>query len=226
MNQQYIRFRNFLLRNRWFFLGFLVTLFLWSILLALTETGDSIFFFSDNRSRWTDLFFVYATKIGEAGTFGLALVVLLFVRYRYALAIPLLGFSVSMVSYFSKQFFGHDRPSLYFRKLDQLADLNLIEGVRLNGGTNSFPSGHTMAGFALFAFLAFCTRRKRSAGLFFLALAILVGVSRIYLVQHFLKDVYLGAIMGVLLAMIWYYIARWPRQGWWDGRVRWPGRGA
>ena len=32
----------------------------------------------------------------------------------------------------------------------------------------------------------------------------LIGVSRIYLVQHFFQDVYLGAWMGVILAMLIY----------------------
>ncbi|MBK8704891.1 MAG: phosphatase PAP2 family protein [Saprospiraceae bacterium] len=38
-------------------------------------------------------------------------------------------------------------------------------------------------------------------------IALLVGFSRIYLIQHFLKDVYLGAIMGVAIAVIWYWLA-------------------
>ena len=37
-----------------------------------------------------------------------------------------------------------------------------------------------------------------------LAVALLAGLSRIYLVQHFFQDVYAGAILGVLLALFWY----------------------
>ena len=65
--------------------------------------------------------------------------------------------------------------------------------------------------------------------MFLFTIALIVGISRVYLVQHFLKDVYLGAIMGVLIAMGWYYIqARFlDREGtWWNRRwekvkIRW-----
>jgi membrane-associated phospholipid phosphatase len=48
-------------------------------------------------------------------------------------------------------------------------------------------------------------------GVAMLILAIVVGTSRIYLVQHFLKDVYLGAVFGVLIAMsVYVYQSRFP----------------
>ena len=120
--------------------------------------------------------------------------------------VPLLGFSVSVISYLTKTYFGHDRPSLYFRKLGMLDEINLVEGIVLNGGTTSFPSGHTMSAFALYAFLAFCLPKKKWLAALLFLIALLVGISRIYLVQHFLQDVYLGAILGVLIGMGWYWI--------------------
>jgi membrane-associated phospholipid phosphatase len=66
---------------------------------------------------------------------------------------------------------------------------------------NSFPSGHTMAAFGLYAALAFYAKKWYQAfGLFFLAL--LVGYSRIYLSQHFLVDVIFGAMLGCLAALV------------------------
>ena len=45
----------------------------------------------------------------------------------------------------------------------------------------------------------------RSGFLCFL-LALIVGISRIYLFQHFLKDVFFGGILGILVAQFIDYI--------------------
>jgi len=191
-------------------------------LLNLNQ-GDLLLYFSDNRTYFGDLFFKYGTRLGEEWAFFTLLVLFLFIRFRYALLIPLAGLIVMIVSFFSKNFFLHPRPSEYYKSLGALQDINLVEGVHVVKGLSSFPSGHTMAGFALFSLTAFLLNKKKGvAGLLFLC-ALVVGISRIYLVQHFLKDVYLGAIMGVLIAMIVYAIqARYPFKETrkMDGRIR------
>lgn len=223
--QKKISLPDFFRQNIWFFVGLLLFVIIGGVLLFFLETGDAIFYFSGKRSYWGDLFFRYGTEMGEVLVYVVALVALLFVGYRYALVIPLLGFTVSVVAFSMKAFFGHDRPSLYFKKLGLFDQLTVIEGVRLNGGANSFPSGHTMSAFALYAFLAFCLPYKKGGAVVFFLLALMVGVSRIYLVQHFLKDVYLGAIVGVLIAMTWYYISLLPKNQWMDGRMSLPTNG-
>ena len=135
-----------------------------------------------------------------------ALVLLLFIKFRFALFLPVLGFLVSLTSFLTKRLFAHDRPYLYFRKNGVFDQINVVEGVTLNGGNNSFPSGHTMAAFALFAFLAFVLPVKRGVSALLFSFALLVGLSRIYLVQHFFKDVYLGASIGLFLAMVCYFL--------------------
>jgi membrane-associated phospholipid phosphatase len=132
---------------------------------------------------------------------------------------------VSVISYLSKSFFAHDRPFAYFEKLGIAGQLNLVEGIKVHSGATSFPSGHTMAGFALFAFMAFCAPNKKTTGALCFLLALIVGLSRIYLTQHFFKDVYLGAFMGVVIAMFWYYLQYLPKMGWLDNSLKMPRRG-
>jgi len=208
--------RTLLKDNRWFFSAFVQFLLFGAVLLALMQTGDFVWFFNDRRSAWADLLFVYGTKLGEPIGFLIGAVGLLFLRVRYALALPLLGLTVSVVSYPTKQFFSHYRPLGYFRQLDLDEFLLFVEGVKVHSGPNGFPSGHTMAGFALFAFLALCIPRKKWGGFLFFALALLVGLSRIYLTQHFFKDVYFGAAVGVVLAVGWYYLQALPNAKWLD----------
>lgn len=205
--------------NKWFFLPFALFLLVGAFLMATLNTGDVILFFSAHRSYWGDLFFRYCTKMGEAAGYFLVLGILLFVRFRHAAVLPILALGVTLLSFLFKELFRHDRPYLYFRKMGIFDQVNAVEGVVLNGGTNSFPSGHTMSAFALFAFLAFCLPRKGGAGLVLFFLALLVGLSRIYLVQHFFKDVYLGAILGVLIALVIYFLQYRMNASWMDRRA-------
>ena len=207
--------------NSLFLILFFAFILVGAIILAFIETGDTVFFFNGQRTWFWDQFFKYGTKIGEAGVYFVALFILLFVGYRYALSVPFVGFSVTVTAFLLKDYFKHARPSLYFKELGLMDQLTVIEGVRLNGGTNSFPSGHTMSAFAIFTFLALCLPNKKGKGILLFMLALIVGISRIYLVQHFFKDVYLGAIIGVALAFIWYYIARLPNQAFWDKHLVW-----
>ena len=87
-----------------------------------------------------------------------------------------------------------------------LVQLGFIPGFEMNKVLTSFPSAHTMAAFALFSFLAFCFPRKPWLSLTCVIAALLVGVSRMYLVQHFFKDVYTGALLGVTLGAIAYQL--------------------
>jgi membrane-associated phospholipid phosphatase len=192
--------------NGWFFSAFMLFLLVGGILLLTTNHGDEIFFFSGKRSYFGDLLFRFFTNIGDGAVFALAVIILLFWRFRTALVMFLLGLSVLFTSTATKEIFSQPRPYRYFEERNLLERITFVEGVRLAKGTTSFPSGHTMTGFAFYAFLALVIPRKKGWGLLLFMTALLVGISRMYLVQHFLSDVYLGAIIGVMLAIIFHYI--------------------
>jgi len=98
-------------------------------------------------------------------------------------------------------FFPHSpRPVKYF-ELHQISEqLNLIPGVEMHTWL-SFPSGHTATAFALFFSLALSVRSQALRLLFFI-LAAGVGLSRIYLSQHFLIDVLGGSVLGMLMGWL------------------------
>lgn len=217
-----------MVKNKLDFLSFFKdhALFWWSsgglllvggIALWRYPQGSLLCYFSENRQPFTDLFFTYVTKVGEEPTYLILTLVCLFIRFRYVLFIPLIGIVVTLVAYLSKSFFLHPRPSVYYRELGILDTIQTVEGVHLLGGLTSFPSGHTMSAFALFSFIAFVFPKKGGSSLSFLGIAVLVGLSRIYLVQHFLKDVYLGAIMGVLIGGGMYLL----QKKWLDNKTHW-----
>lgn len=78
----------------------------------------------------------------------------------------------------------------------------------------SFPSGHTNAAFA--AMVPVFILGKKSWSWLALLFAVLMGISRIYLVVHYPSDVVGGMITGILAGLIGTLIAQCiPRQSAW-----------
>ncbi len=208
--------------NHWFWWGFGI---FWIACLVFTiaiPLGDEIFWMNERRSSFGDFLFANGTKLAEAPGILLGILLLLFCPARYLVSVFPLGFCVALTSGLLKKWFAHPRPSSYFKDAGLFELLEPISGVTLNGGNSSFPSGHTMAGFAFFSFIAFAwSRSQKWTGLVFLALAIIVGLSRIYLIQHFTRDVLLGSILGVGLAVLWYFLAQrvWGQERPWLDQV-------
>jgi len=90
---------------------------------------------------------------------------------------------------------GELRPLAYFKA--RHITIHTVEGVHAYL-SNSFPSGHTITGFALFTVLALMAGPKPMLGLLCLLMALAVGFSRIYLAQHFFADVYFGSLIGLI----------------------------
>lgn len=196
--------------NRPFISAYLLFLLTSTIGLFLMKKGDLVLFFSRNRSDIGDLVFKNWTLLGDGVIFGLISLVFLFFRYRVSVVSALLGVSVMIVSFITKSIFALDRPLPYFQKVGMADQLTFVAGVEVHTGATSFPSGHTMTAFALFAFLSFLLIQRKWIGILMLVAAAGVGLSRVYLVQHFLQDIYLGSLIGVGLAILWH----WIQSGW------------
>jgi undecaprenyl-diphosphatase len=71
--------------------------------------------------------------------------------------------------------------------------------------SSSFPAGHAATAFAGAAILSWIARRWTAA---FVALAVAVGFSRVYVGDHYVGDVIGGAFIGALVALIALEIVR------------------
>lgn len=189
---------------RLFLLGYIVFLVLGLVLLLYTSKGDAVLCFNSKANAFFDDFFQFITLFGLGGVFAVPIILALFVRYSYAITGTIALILTGVFTYLFKQvlFNGMPRPTAFFNN-NELH--HFIDGFAYHAH-NSFPSGHTMTAFALVFFAAIIINKKIWS-LPLLALGVLIGLSRIYLLQHFLMDVVVGSALGVLCTYIGYVIS-------------------
>jgi membrane-associated phospholipid phosphatase len=203
--------------NPWFFIPVLLFLNIGFALLLFVPHGVEIVYLNPFRAEPLNTFFRWTTYLGEASAFVVLGLISMLWRFRYALLLALAGLIISPTSYLLKDQIGTDRPITFFANIGAKDAVVIVPGVTLNGGQTSFPSGHTMAAFGLFGVIALLSGRRRPLiGLACAWTAILVAISRIFLVQHFLVDVLGGALFGLFVAaIVWEINTRWLQQ--WTG---------
>lgn len=199
-------FKRFLRDNWFYFLLLLLFAIAGGFYLIQYQRTDASFFFNSNRTDFFNAFFKITTRLGEEPMYFIIGIALLFYRLRSSLIVAVTGLLVMGISFSTKAYFAVDRPIAFFRKQELLEGLNFVDGVNLHTGATSFPSGHTMSAFALYAVLTFMIAGncKKSLTFILFLIALTVGISRIYLLQHFFEDVYAGAFIGVIIAMAVY----------------------
>ena len=150
------------------------------------------------HSPFADSFFKYITHLGDGAIFILALPLAFLKNLRWFFVVTFTALTVLFITALAKQwlFNGLPRPVSYFGE----DKLYLVKGVKMNT-VNSFPSGHTTAAFAFYFVLCFLFDNKAVSFVLFL-IAALVGFSRIYLSQHFLIDVTVGMLLGIICGYI------------------------
>lgn len=211
--------------NSWFMIPALLFFIVGLALVYFVPYGDEILFFNDLRQEPLNSIFRFVTYLGEVYAYIICGVAALFWRYRFTLLIALTGLITLPTVYLIKETFGTDRPIAFFKNRDMSSDVVTVPEVDPHSGKTSFPSGHTMAGFGLYSILTLMAGKKRQRwGLAFALLATLVGVSRIFLVQHFLPDVLSGAFLGLLVSSLVWRLDGTPffrRMHTLDGRLQW-----
>lgn len=188
--------------------GLLLVLF--GLYLVQSDHGDFVLWLNERHTAFADQFFKYWTYVGDGFLLGVVALLFLFISYyRFSIFLIAIAFQTVFVHLF-KQWLakGEPRPKLYF---EEIADqLHFVDGVAVRA-FNSFPSGHTASAFMLCFFLMLTTKRTMVQILLLIS-AVLVGVSRVYILQHFGRDILLGAIFGILSVLIGVWLMR-PYEG-------------
>lgn len=207
-----VRFTDFLKSNRVFFIGFAVLIVIASYLVLTRQVGELVLYINKQRTPGRDQFFIFWTRMSEPIAYIFVLISYLTIRYRTALFAIAAGAAAGIVSGILKAIFQHARPLRWFydNAIDLWGTLILFDPSDYNNSWaySSFPSGHAMSAFALYSFIAFNAGRrwKTVIALSCILIAASVGLSRMYLLMHFMKDITVGGFLGVWIGMAAFYL--------------------
>jgi membrane-associated phospholipid phosphatase len=192
--------------NKTFFFCMGLYVFIGLFILILVPKGNLEREVNTYNKPWLDNFFLIVTELGN-GVFLLLIVFLLFMKRIYYGILSLTCFLASTIVVQSIKRFAFPeapRPISFF---EPTIDLHYISSLEIHRHF-SFPSGHTSGAFTVFCLLAIIFRNRYLSVILFL-LAFMVGLSRIYLLQHFFADTYFGAVFGTAITMMCYYFIQY-----------------
>jgi undecaprenyl-diphosphatase len=169
----------------------------------------TLFWFGSVHRPWLDAVMATATELGRGRVLivVVALAALGFVigrQYRAALLIVLAGLGSYLLSEAVKHYIQRPRPDVSWQPSEP-------------PDPYSFPSGHSLSSMAIYSAAALLAgrrmRRQSQAAVLIaaaVALAMLVGVSRMYLGFHYLTDVVGGWTAGLACALLTMWVdKRW-----------------
>lgn len=138
------------------------------------------------------------TSLGDAGLLWIVLSLLMLcwrpTRRAGALALCAMALGLLCNNMVLKQLVSRPRPHVV---------VELLRPLLPAPDPDSFPSGHTCAAFAA-AGIWLRTLPKRWMGWTAMVMAVLMGLSRLYVGVHFPTDVLVGGLVGTLCAlMVW-----------------------
>jgi len=191
--------------NRSLFIGSFLFIITSIFVLIFLSKENGFFLLNPYHTNFLTNIFIRFTYLGD-GFFCVVIGLLLFVfKKRFLSLMVLSSYAISgIIAQVLKYFIIEARPAVF---LKDSSYQYFINDVTLHN-YHAFPSGHAASAFAMAAVLSFAVKNKKYSMLF-LAGAILVGYSRIYLAQHFIDDVLAGAIIGLLSAIIcWIFFEK------------------
>lgn len=202
--------------NLFFLFPYILFIIFGALLIFASAKAATHLEFNQHHIPFFDVFFYYATYLGDGITAVFIVLALLFISYRYALITALSVIISAIITQLLKHFVFSDivRPKKYFEGLQQLYFVPDVENYLYN----SFPSGHTTCAFALYFSAAMCCKNNLLKFLFF-TIALTAAYSRVYLSQHFFEDVYAGSFIGTITAFFVYYAVQKQNAGWMENSL-------
>ncbi|GAA4783073.1 hypothetical protein GCM10023231_08410 [Olivibacter ginsenosidimutans] len=171
-------------------------------LFAFYSQADLFLMINRLHHNDADQFFMYLTHLGDWPVTALLAFFFLFVNYRYALVLVANMLYTGFFTQLIKIIVQHPRPAVYFQHLEPIYT---IKDYALQNSL-SFPSGHTTCVFSLAISLSYLFLAQRKQPWLFL-MALTVSISRVYLAQHFFKDLLAGSFIGTFFALhlLWLF---------------------
>lgn len=159
---------------------------------------DFLYFLEKLRVPGLNEFMLQITKLGEETAFlVIALIVFWCVDKRRGYFVMAVGFFGTLASQCMKILFRIPRPWVQDPKF------TILEAAREAADGYSFPSGHTQSAVGTLGAVA-ATSRRRAVQAVCIVLAVLVGISRMYIGVHTPADVLVGAMLSIVFILVLY----------------------
>lgn len=160
--------------------------------------GAEVQYLTQNYIEPVHCIFAYITQIAELpGIIAFIALVLLKDRkqlFHYTIIALLTALTISIFKHLI--FSSSERPRAWALQQNIVLPINSSDLLHY-----SFPSGHTAFAFCLMYCLVMLFNERKFTYLF-ICIGILVGLSRIYLLAHFVIDTGIGALIGLSMGMI------------------------
>ena len=181
-----------------------------SIIKFMSQIDDKLFLkiFKDNRRGYFKSFMKLMSRLGDGYVWAFLYFSLYMFRIKYAILYfaraAAAVFICIFIFLYIKSFFSRMRP---YKKHDKIP-------IMYPPDKHSFPSGHTMVGFAIsFSIGSY----SFGSAILFYTIASLIAFSRVYVGLHYPLDVIcgivLGSVIGMLTNMAFYYMIGLPIVG-------------
>lgn len=165
-----------------------------------TKNGTEVLFLSANYSDTFNYFFSIVTRVAEVNGIFVAAILIFWLNRKMLFPSAVALVLETLFVHALKWLVDEERPRLWAQNhhvfFPQIAS-DLLH--------YSFPSGHTAVIFCI----AYCLARLNDNWkwtIFFFVIAVLVGLSRIYLMAHFVIDTGVGALIGTFSAFMVFQI--------------------
>ena len=176
------------------FFSLIAVSLVWSVGQRIDVWVFMYFNMHGRRKPWLDWMMLWFTQMGNfIFAFGVALI--LYLRGNHLLAFELIFgmLTLGLVVQFMKVLIHRTRPYIKLKNIR-------IVGSRASG--QSFPSGHTGQAFFMATLLLHYYHVNGYLWLGLYGIALLVGITRIYVGMHYPRDIIGGAIVGTTWGLI------------------------
>ena len=166
-----------------------------------------MYFRSAHRSANVDAVMITATSFGDVSTLLVIAVILTIIRRTRKMGMIFLTTIVvtAILVMYIKPLIGRSGPPYKFEpdlRLPQhfiIEDDSMLPSVR----NLSYPSNHLAIATSFAFIIGFgLNRRSRIAGSIIWSFPIIIAITKLYIMQHYLTDVMSGAILGLIISII------------------------
>lgn len=117
--------------------------------------------------------------------------------FKKVVAVLALALFITLVTHFTKELIARVRPN-------NDLEINTLIRVLKSPTDYSFFSGHASSSFSITVLVFLFLRKKMKWAVLFFIWPILFCVSRIYVGVHFPIDIFVGSLVGILSAFLFY----------------------